>query len=64
MGKQLGKLGSLTLLGQPVKEKENSEFKLVVFCLKTDLVSHPACGGGVEWIYTYSTLICFLKYTF
>ena len=32
---------------QPVKEKENSEFKPAVLCLKIDFVLHPACGGGV-----------------
>ena len=35
-----------TLL-QPIWEKENSEFKPAVLCLKTDLVSHTAHGGGI-----------------
>ena len=38
----------LTLVWQPVEEKENSEFEAVVLCLKIDLVSHPRCGEGVE----------------
>ena len=46
MGKYLDRLGSLTKVGQPVLEKENSEFKPVVFHLKSDLVSHPALGEG------------------
>ena len=30
---------------QPVKEKENTEFKEAVLHLKIDLVSHPANGS-------------------
>ena len=41
------KQGSLALVRQLVWEKENSEFKPAVACSKIDLVSHPACGGGV-----------------
>ena len=29
-------------------QKENSEFKPAVLCLKIDLVSHPVCGRMVE----------------
>ena len=39
-------LGSLALVRQPVLEKENSEFKPALLCLKNDLVSHFACGKG------------------
>ena len=41
-------LGSLALVRQPVYKKENSETKIEV---KTDIVSHPAPGRGVESIY-------------
>ena len=41
MGKLMGRLGSFTLVWQPIEEKKNSEFKLVKVHLKTDLVSHP-----------------------
>ena len=44
MNKYYGKLRSLTLCRQPVKENENSRFKLR---LKIDLALHPAHGGGV-----------------
>ena len=46
MGK--GKLGSLILVWQLVEEKENSKFKPVKLCLKTDIVSHAAHGEGVD----------------
>ena len=48
MGNQYGRLGSLTLVLQPAKEKENSLFKPVKFRLKTDPVLHPAQKGRVE----------------
>ena len=44
--KLLDRLGSLAFVRQPA-EKENPEFKSIVPHLKIDLVSHPACGGGV-----------------
>ena len=48
----MGTLVSLALVRQPVKEKENSEFKSVKLCLKIGLVSHPACAEGVgKYIY-------------
>ena len=47
----MGRLNFLALLRQPVKEKENSDFKPVVFHLKIDLVSHPAHGGGIGRIH-------------
>ena len=34
-------MGSLSLVRQPIKEKENSEFKTGVLCLKIDPVKHP-----------------------
>ena len=42
----LGRLFSLALVRQPVK-KDNSEFKLVLLCLKIDLVSHHVCSRVV-----------------
>ena len=47
MGKLLGRLGSLDLVRQPVKEKENSEFRPVKLRLKIDLVLYPARAEGV-----------------
>ena len=46
MGKLQGRLCSLTSISQPVKEKENSEFKQVLLHLKIDLASHPGLGEG------------------
>ena len=43
----LGGLGSLVLVRQLIYKKENSKFKPALLCLKTDLVSYPAHGGGV-----------------
>ena len=39
-------LSSLALVDQLV-EKENFKYKPTVLSFKIDLVSHPACGGGV-----------------
>ena len=39
--------GSLTLVWQPVLEKENSEFKPSKLCLIIDFVSHTALDGSV-----------------
>ena len=47
MAKYLGRLSSLILVQQPVKEKEIFLFKPAVLCLKIDLVSYPAYGGWV-----------------
>ena len=54
------RLGSLTLVWQPVKEKENSEFKSVKQHFEIDLVLHPAwvmafiiCLFGVYGISTF-----------
>ena len=47
MGKLLGRLGSLTFERQLVEEKENSEFKPVVSCLKIVLVLHPTHDRGL-----------------
>ena len=41
------RLGSLALVRQPVKEKENSKFRPVKLRLKIDLVSHPVRVEGV-----------------
>ena len=46
-GKYLGQLCSLALVRQLVWEKKNPRFKPALLCLKSDLVSHPACGGEV-----------------
>ena len=35
------------IVGQLVLEKENSELKPTLLCFRNDLVSHPACSGGV-----------------
>ena len=45
---KLDRMGSLTLVWQPVQEKENSEFKPVKLCLEKNIdpVSHPACAEG------------------
>ncbi len=40
LSKKMGKLGSLTILWQPLKEKENSEFKLMVDLKKDGLFFH------------------------
>ena len=48
MSKLKDRLGSFALFWQPVKEKENSEFKSALLHLKIDLVSHLACHAGVE----------------
>ena len=32
----------------PVELKENSEFKIAVFCLEFDIVSQPASNEGVD----------------
>ena len=40
----MGKLGSLALVSQPVREKENFEYKPVKLRLKIDLVLHRACA--------------------
>ena len=45
-------LGSLTLIKQPVSEKESFEFKPVKLCLQIDLVLHPTCAE--RWINTYT----------
>ena len=47
IGKSWDRLGSLALERQPVSEKEDSKFKLAAPRLKIDLVSQPACDGGV-----------------
>ena len=47
MGKVYGKMGSFTLVMQPLKTKEYTEWKLVILSLKSDLVSYPARGGWV-----------------
>ena len=49
----LGRLGSLTLLSQPVLEKENFEFKPAKIRLKIDLVLHTARSDGLVYIYIY-----------
>ena len=51
---------------------ENSEFKPVLFPLKTDLVSYPTCGGGgwvniytigTQWEHNFSVNLIILYYT-
>ena len=44
IGKCLSRLGYLTLVRQPVLEKENSVFKSVKLWSKIDLMSQPAFG--------------------
>ena len=39
-----------TFIWQPVKEKENSEFKPGLLCSKIDFVSCPASGGVIRKI--------------
>ena len=56
MGKLSGRLGFLTLVWQPVSEKENSEFEPGKLCLKTDLKSHFA---HVEWLGKYIHIFLF-----
>ena len=51
MGKKKGKLSPLTLIWQPVKEKQNSEYKLVKFYLKIEHMSHHAGARG--WVNTW-----------
>ena len=41
------------MVGQQVKEKENSELKPVKLRLKIDLVSYPARAEGLVNIYIY-----------
>ena len=48
---RLGKLGSLTLMKQPVLEKENSEFRHVVY--KIDFMSHPTRDRGCKCIHVH-----------
>ena len=40
-------MGSIALVQQPIKEKNNPEFKPAVLRLKIDLESHPVRGKGV-----------------
>ena len=35
------RLGPLYFVRQPLKEKENLEFKPAVLCLRIDFISHP-----------------------
>ena len=70
-----GILGSLALIWQPVKKKENSEFKPVEPCIKNDFVSLPARVEELLYIYTYTlkpsitayftedTIMIYLSYT-
>ena len=46
IGKSQRRLSSLGLVIEPVKEKENSEFKPAILHLKIDLMSHHARDGG------------------
>ena len=48
---------SLALVRQPVSENENSVFKPTSLSLKTDYVSHPTHGGGVEYILSPHLLV-------
>ena len=47
ISKQNGRLDALSLVWQPVWEKENSEFKPVSHCLKRDRVSPPVRAEGL-----------------
>ena len=47
MIKKLGRQNSLTLVRQPVQEKENYKFKPALLCLKIDLMLHPTYGVGI-----------------
>ena len=46
MDKELGRLGSLTLVEQAVYGKTNTELKPAVLYLKIDLVSHRVGNEG------------------
>ena len=48
MRKKLDKQASLTFVGQPILEKENSEFKSAVLRLKIDFVLYPIYGVRVK----------------
>ena len=61
IGKEMARLGSLTLVWQLVKEKENSKFKPVKFCLSIDFVSHPT-QVEVLGMYIYACVWSELKY--
>ena len=50
MGKQLGRLDSLTFVWQPISEKEKFEFKPVKVHSKIDFGSHPSHSGGIGQI--------------
>ena len=41
------------MIKQPIEEKENSEFKTILFWLKNDLVSHAAHSQEVGQIHTH-----------
>ena len=61
MRKYLGRSRSLTLSWQPVKEKENSEFKSVKLYLEIDLVLHPVCAEGlVNWYRCYAYICTYI----
>ena len=45
MSKLCGRLGYLIVVGQPVYEKKNFEFKPVKLHIRIDLVSNSACVG-------------------
>ena len=56
-------MGSIFLVWQPVKEKENPEFKPVKVHLKIDLVSQPAQMEVLENIYVYNSVYIY-KYKY
>ena len=56
MDKLQGRLSSLTLLRQPVWEKENSEFKPVKFCLKLTKCRIPLVQRGLVNIYNIKNI--------
>ena len=47
LGKKFGSLDSLAFLCQPIHEKQTSEFKPALYCLKIDHVLHPERYGAV-----------------
>ena len=50
------RLGSLTLVRQPVLKKKNSEFKPALLRLKIDLVSYPSSNFRMEFSYSWRAL--------
>ena len=54
----------LAVVKQPLKEKENTEFKLAVPRWKMCIVLHLDCGGGVGYTPQYNCYSMHLKFNF